>query len=379
MWWSLFGVLTLSVAIWFAIRSRIEARWKSSGFAWPLSMPYEQMLVTAQSGTLLFYRIGIRGAAGFDFQLKPERWWDKLFKLVGISGELQIGDRAFDRTWYVVSEDWLLRRALLASTRFRADLLHLLSECVRLDLRLKRLRCQSGRLWVDLKPNESKVQGGYSSLSQQRAAALVPLLYRIAQHVAHLRPERFKRVRDRYARRAWVLLSISTGLALYAGVHLVRLLFVHIPFLISPDYLLWHALLAGGAALGGLVLAALLLLGGTSRAHLVLFELLLTGSFGLVGTAYVTLRDVNMDFDEGKRQIDVASVADKRVQTGRRRAQSYYITLAEWPILNGRREIKAGAGLFYSVGRGDKVDIVQRSGYLGHAWVEAVVPQPRPK
>jgi hypothetical protein len=366
--WVFFGLVTLLISIALAFWSRSEARWKATGHSWPGQRHYEQ-LFTEHKGVILDYRLGIRGARGFDFMLRPERWFDRLFKLLSISGEVQLGDLEFDRAWYVVSEDWLLRRALAASSRFRHDLLNLLNECSRVDVRLKRLHCQSGRLWIALKPLDGNVSDAEHRFDE-RARVLVPLLYQIEAHLAHLRPDRFEAVRDRYALRALLVVSVSTGFAFYAAIHLLRLEFLRTPFLVEATPLVWQAIALGTAVLTILIFASLFALGGTSRAHLVLIELLFTGSFAFVGTAFVMLRDVNMDLDTSERQVVEATIVEKEYRRRRRGPDDYYLHVSDWTGRGGTRRIEVSSDLYDRTSRGGRLEIVQRSGFLGHRWVE---------
>ncbi|MCS7100250.1 MAG: hypothetical protein NZL99_00990 [Burkholderiaceae bacterium] len=369
MWWQIFGLLTLLVSVGAAMHARIAARWKGDAGVLPPDQPYKSQLHTHR-GKVIRYYVGIEGARGFDFVLKPERWYDRLFKLLGISSEMQCGDPLFDRTWYIVSDDWLLRRALAGSAALRRDLLQLLPECARLQAELEYLQHQRGRLWLSLKPR-SKSTDEAQRWQAECIPSLVPLLYRIAAHLAHLRPERFKDVRDRYARRSVVILSLSTGLAVYAAWQLIRLGFGFTPFLLDPLALLWQVAPLGLAALGAVVVVSMTVLGGTSRAHLVLLELLLVGSFAFVGTAFVLARDVNIDFDKSEPQAIEVSVQGVELRR-RRRSRTAYLRVSDWDNPGRTRRIEVPVWLYRRVKPGDTVLFVQRAGYLGHRWIEAV-------
>lgn len=371
--WQLVGLLSLCAAIGFSVYWRAQARWKPSGHLWPLSTPYEQRIDT-NKGKVVSYKLGVRGIGGFDFVLQPERWFDRLFKFVGISSEVQVGEVAFDRAWYVVSEDWLLRRALATGQALRTDLQQLLTVCGRLEVELVRLQCQSGRLWIDLKARNSDERSVHD-WAGERASKLVPLLNRIAERLRHLRPERFDRLRDRYAWRARAVLAISTGAALYAGFHVIRLAFEHVPFLLHPGELIWQATVLGLAVLGVLVLMVVAALGGTSRAHLVLTEFVLIGGFAFVGTTCITMRDINIELDRSPAQTQAASVKDKFTSGGRRGRSRLYVRLHNWPDSGAETRVRVSRRIYDSIERGDQVEVVVRQGYLGHRWVETIVTQ----
>jgi hypothetical protein len=369
MWYALSG-FALLIAVVVSYWHRIEARWRGqSGEANGVRYQWD---VRNWRETAFESRIAIDGVQGFDFGLKPEYGFDRLFIALGISREMQVGHADFDRRVYIMSEDSLLRDALASSARLRGDLVALLDECSSLGVTLWSMRCQSGRLWLRLRPvslSTTEVTPDVARL----AYFLVPHLQRIASHLAHLRPERFKAVRDRYARISWMVSSIGFGLLAYGAAMFVRGGFT-VPITVDRAQLFLQALLIAALVLAGLIGMTIIALGRTSRAHVILIEIVITGGIGASLAATANLRDVNMDFDSSPAQIMELAVVGKELKESmsRRRSTRYFLQLKDW---TGRDDDTFN----FSVGSNDyanavafrtRIRIKQRAGALGVRWIE---------
>lgn len=369
--WYAFSAFTLLMAVVISYWHRIEARWQGERgevdgvrYHWDLRTWHE----------LAFeLRIAIDGVHGFDFGLKPEYRFDRLFVALGLSREMQVGNADFDRRFYIMSEDGLLRDALAASGRMRTDLVELLDECSKLDVTLWSVRCQSGRLWLRLRPTSWTTEDAAPDTARL-ASFLVPHMQRIAGHLAHLRPERFKAIRDRHARVGWIVSSVGVGLLAYGGATLFRSMATG-PIVIDRAELLGQALLLAAIVLAGLLAMTVIALGRTSRAHVILIELAVTGGLGACLAATANLRDVNFDFDSSPpRVLELAVIAKETFTTSRRFRQTthYRLLVEDWTGHNrGTVSFAVGSGVY---ARAEPyrtmIRVRQRDGALGVRWIE---------
>lgn len=366
MWYALSG-FALLIAIVVSYWHSVEARWhgeigEANGvrYRWDLRN-WDEIAFEL--------RIAIDGVRGFDFGIKPEYGFDRLFVALGISRELQVGREDFDRRVYIMSEDSLLRDALAAGPRLRSDLVALLDECAILGVTLWSMRCQSGRLWLRLRPVSLTATEAAPDVARL-ADALVPHLQRIAGHLSHLRPERFKAIRDRYARIGWIVSSVGFGLLAYGAAMFLRGSFTA-PITVDRTQLVLQALLLAAFVLSGLIGMTIIALGRTSRAHVILIEIVITGGIGASLAATANLRDVNMDFDSSPAQVMELAVVGKASSRGRR-STSYFLQVKDW---TGRDKDT----FHFSVGSIDyaeaipfrtKIRVKQRAGALGVRWIE---------
>jgi hypothetical protein len=368
MWYALSG-FALLIAVVVSYWHRIEARWLGErGDANGVRYQWD---VRDWHDIAFELRIAIDDVRGFDFSLKPEHGFDRLFVALGISREMQVGHPDFDRRVYIMSEDSLLRDSLAASARMRSDLVALLDECAVLGVTLWSMRCQSGRLWLRLRPMSFSVEEAAPDVAHL-AYFLVPHMQRIAGHLAHLRPERFKAIRDRYARVGWIVSSVGFGLLAYGAAMFFRGFFTG-PITVDRGQLFLQALTLAAIVLAGLIAMTIIALGRTSRAHVILIEVAITGGIGASLAATANLRDVNIDFDSSPSQVlELAVIGKEAVRRRRSTSYSYSLQVRDW---TGRDNHTFS----FSVGSHDyghaipfrtKIRIQQRAGALGVRWIE---------
>jgi hypothetical protein len=367
MWYALSG-FALLIAVVVSYWHRVEARWlgefgEANGvrFRWDLRSWRE---------VAFELRIAIEGVRGFDFGIKPEYGFDRLFVALGISRELQVGREDFDRRVYIMSEDSLLRDALAAGPRLRSDLVALLDECASLGVTLWSMRCQSGRLWLRLRPVALTATEAAPDVARL-ADALVPHLQRIAGHLSHLRPERFKVILDRYARIGWMVSSVGFGLLAYGAAMFLRGFFTA-PITVDRTQLFLQALLLAAFVLSGLIGMTVIALGRTSRAHVILIEIVITGGIGASLAATANLRDVNMDFDSSPAQVMELAVVAKESTKGRRSTR-YFLYVKDWTGRDNDTFRFSVGSIVYAeaIPFSTKIRVKQRAGALGVRWIGA--------
>jgi hypothetical protein len=205
---------------------------------------------------------------------------------------------------------------------------------------------------------------------------VVPLLIELAALLAKVDRHTGAKKRDPFIWRAALILSISSGLAINGGVHLVRKLSTDFPVVVDDAALLYFSVLWAIGIVAALVFVAIVALGSTARTHLVLIELVLVGSFGAFTTAWVGRHDINIEWDREPATVYTAKVLGKHC-VGRRQGNcTYYLLTDGWPGRDFGEEIKVSSDVYSDIAIGKNIRIRQKPGYLGYRWVEDISAAP---
>ena len=131
-------------------------------------------------------------------------------------------------------------------------------------------------------------------------------------------------------------------------------------------------MLLGLVIVAFLMTATFYMLGRSSRTHLVLIEVIFVGTFGAIATCFVELRDMNIDFDRSTSAIHSVTSIDKYVSSGRRRSNTYYLYVEDWTKQQETIKLNVNYSVYNSISIGDRVRIIERSGFLGYPWIEQI-------
>lgn len=369
--WFVFGLITLiSFSVYFGMQ-RFGARWQGTRAVGD-SPAYEYQFTyrDKKSQKIREMMVGIPAPREYDFSFKREDGYDRVFKWLGVSVERQFNAADFDKLVYVVSNDRHLfdevmdDQALLSKVAALFRINHL-------DCAVSHLHCRNGRLWVVFKvgslfrdaSNMSRLMGVFPRVAES--------LHMVAERLTADLPQSFGARRDPFILRAMFILAISSGLAINGLAHVFRLTLLSGPFTVDTT-LLWRY--SAYAAVGILILMIALtmfLLGRSARAHLVLIELVLVGSLGAFMTAFVELRDMNMEMDTTPVVRFETRVLDKSISTSRKGGTRYYVHVADWNSLGSAQKFQVSSDFYRNVARNDRLALNQRGGYLGLRWVES--------
>lgn len=373
--WFVFGFFSLIGFVVYSLRERATAKWigtRSSVHRKTYEYQVlERRFYSNDTAEAVGLRIGVTAPAAYDFSLKPEKWRDWLSKRIGFSVEHQTGDAEFDKTVYILSNDARIHATLSQNAALRADILRVFRIVAPHSAVLKEVRCSGGRLWVHYKLKTQINPAKIPVLAEQ----VVPALSHLAADLARANVAGAPRLYDRFVLRAAIILAISTGLALNGAAHLIRLVYISIPFTVDNSTLMLWSLYCGAGLLALLVLSVVLFLGRSARAHVVLLEVLFVGSLGAVSTSFVELRDLNMEWDQQPAVSYEVRTVSKRISKGRRRPARYYVTISGWPGNNAINEIQVPSSLYYRTDQGRALVLLQKPGFLGIPWVAAVMPR----
>lgn len=316
-------------------------------------------------------RVGIAAPVAADFEIKPEGWFDRLGKSIGIAVEPQANRRSFDEKFYILSDDERLVRAL----RTDADLLSRLEAIGNASVggfRFQRMVCRRGQMWIVFKPEgkgEDHLTATQWAVQELLAlAAALPALPRGQGH-ADNRPFLY----------SVVLLAFASALALNGAVHLFRIMALgYLPYTMDRAQLWTLAAIVAAVLLLVLAVATVALLGRSSRAHLVLVQVLLVGGLGAVASAFVELRDLNMEADTAKVQELATVVQGKHYTTHRKRnggnSHNYYLELADWNTPGATLDLEVGSDMYNVRFLGEPLVVRQHPGFLHVRWIESIDP-----
>ena len=364
--WFFFGFITFTIfAISFGYK-RLNARWE--GLPGKVGIvEYEYKIENTKNG-IAGFKIGIEAYGDYDFVLKRESRFDHWCKKLGLVVEHQVGTDEFDKEIYIISDDPQFCQALSSNVKMLDDVLKLFRSGAADFCRLKEMRYNSEKLWLSY-----KVEPGFNEKSIKKLAATVaPRLLLVAAALIKAGQEVEKQRRDPFVIKAAIILAISTGLVINGGLQLLRLRGNGPPITLDISAMLWHSVLLGLVIVVFLMTATFYMLGRSSRTHLVLIEVIFVGTFGAIATCFVELRDMNIDFDRSTPAIHSVTSIDKYVSSGRRRSNTYYLYVEDWTKQQETIKLNVNYSVYNSISIGDRVRIIERSGFLGYPWIEQI-------
>lgn len=364
--WFFFGFITFTV---FAISygyKRINARWK--GVPGKTGIVKYEYKIERGENNIVGFKIGIEAYGDYDFVLKRESRFDRWCKKLGVVIEHQVGTDEFDKEIYIISDDPQFCQALSSNIKILNDVLKLFRSGVADFCHLKEMRYNNEQLWLSY-----KVDPGFDEASiKWLAATVAPRLVLVAAALIKAGQEVDKQRRDPFVIKAAIILAISTGLVINGGLQILWIRGGGPPITLDISALLWHSVLLGLTIVALLIAATFYIIGRSSRTHLVLIEIVLVGTFGAMATCFVELRDLNIDSDRSVPAMHVVTSVDKYVSSGRRRSTSYYLYVEDWTKQQATIKLKVGYSIYNSISIGDRVRIMERSGFFGYRWIDKI-------
>jgi hypothetical protein len=362
--WFLFGIVTtLGFAAYFAYRRLVEP-WSGEPFTRDGSRA--EYKIYKNKGRITKLRIGVAAPDQHDFTLRRQRGLDAFFVRIGLSHEQTVGDVVFDDSMYLLSDDARLGLRLRGDLQLRDALFGLIQEDSR--VRVVRVRCVGGRLWVECKPTE----GFLDALVPAALEPLVPRLQQAAERLA-ARPPIGALPGDRSLVKSVILLAASSALALNGAVHLARASIMRpLVKVVELGELIALAFTVGLGLLAVLVALVLVLLRKSSRAHGVLLEVLLTGSFGCVATSYVELYELNLEADTAPAvPLRLELTGRESYRCGKRNRSTCYRVRIAGPELP-EQTLKVDHAKFRALSDAHHVQVTLHAGALGMRWIEGL-------
>ncbi len=363
--WFFFGIFSLvSFSVFFGLKG-YRSSWEGTVIKYDgRECVYTSRVRKGKTDAIL---IGCKGIDHLDLTIKPERWWDRLFKWLGISVEYQVGRDEFDDKFYLMSDQESVCNLIGENFDFQEGIQRILALCQPHGMKLKSIHFRNERIWVECQPLDKKSHESAASL----ANIYLPELVRLTDILARKLPLSAKKLKDPFVFKASVILAISSGLAVSGLINLFRIVKVNVPFILDVSLLFNKSLVVGSCLIAVLIIFTLLLLGRMARTHLILIELVFIGYFGAVSTSLYVIRDINIEFDQGPPERFIVEILDKKVSK-RRRSTSYYFYVEDWLSRNEIRKIEVSSENYYKYSVGEALKIVQKPGFFGIRWVSGI-------
>lgn len=369
--WFLFGFITLSLCMLGSYIARQSANWKPQHSS-PDGFEYKFKKYKSRITGILF---GIKGLRDYSFTIKHETWYDRFFKKLGVSNEVQTGDDEFDELVYVVSDNNLIHEKLVSSPEIRNALKKIFYFGSSQTAKVKKLECRKGRLWIEF---STKDQVSEATIEYLIAEPLFPVLKTIAKELNQLKQNDYKRWQDPFVYKGMAILGISTGLAINAAIHLTRLSFNDFPYLLSYTELIWHSVFAGIFIVALLVIFTLFWLKNSSRTHLILIELISVGLLGCIGSAFHEIRDINIEWRQGAPKVIETQLLENYTTTssGRHgRRTHYHLVFKDWNC-DCKKTIhkQVSSSVYRTLSPHKYHKVIQYDGALGYRWIADIKP-----
>lgn len=291
-----------------------------------------------------------------EFAVRREGASEGFFKSIGIAGEAQTGDSAFDREFYLagVSRDYL--EALFADARNRDAVRALFA------LGFDSVELQDGQLTA-----ARRGQAQLLELSALREALEQLAALHTTAGAMQVAMQGLGGLRTRHIDAACMVVMGVAMTAFFATLHFLEPM-VDGPFAMFLDS--WRAALI---AYGALVAVALLLLRGRANAPRELLMIALVGLpstwAGGVGAAML----VNQYFDPSPPQSVSVPLLRRYETRGKNRA--YHLVFESWSARRGNVDIAVPLEIYRKAAPNQTWVLETRAGRFGYAWVDALAPQ----
>jgi hypothetical protein len=291
---------------------------------------YLSYVSTGKYGRVTRRQLGIPRTRTFPLVVVPERWYHRLLKRVGLAAELELGDAALDRRWFIITDDPERLRRALASPPLRTQLKALLS------LRLSAIRTAGDRAWIEVAEDDLK-------RADVHFRHHLELLGRVQEALLALRLEEAGAEGSVPSRRGFAYLALG----LQGGLVAASVAGLALAWFTPAETIEWTPLVAGGLALGAVAAAAWIAflvhtLRGTAWLTWLLTDLAVTGLAGFLLGGVLLVRAANIELDFADPQPAAARVMTRRCDllcstgTGKSAKKTWHrVSLADCSV--GRR------------------------------------------
>jgi hypothetical protein len=318
-------------------------------------------LIDAKKGAN--FTLFVDGKCGYDFMLKFENGFEKFLKKISLAYECQSGDRRFDDTIYILSDDEVLCQDLQENAVLREAIFELFWSLKEKNYRVKFLRYYDGRLIMlaDYKGEiDDSTYKEIETLSKQSASLMQKIIERL--------PNKVKKDEIIYRERTSWAINVIT--ALFVALLLNGLIKLWLDMLDSfflPRLVEKYAFFVPSIEIVALFLALYSLFSffyfyKSSRLALALFIGFTLGGFGVFLSVITGLKEINLYLDDSKTYKRVERVVGKHLRRGRR-SSVWYVDFSKLG------EIRVPPSFYHKVDKGDWVWMEMKKGYLGVPWI----------
>jgi hypothetical protein len=363
--WFMFGGITLIFIISYRFLNYYFSLWLGKTVLIE-NASYEYKKKKSRSG-IVSLKIGVRTSKKLNFILRRENWWDQYFKSINLAWEHQVGWKKFDDEIYVESDSEAVLIGFLNNKATQRSLLKLFKSGFDNRIRINKLQCNSGRLWVEI--------DNFGSLNSEKDEyeLIARDLLELAEKLNKIDIKKHSGF-DPYFLKSSLLLAVSSGLLINAILQVSRINILVMPITLDKAGLVAFSILGGTIITGILAVSAWNLLKNSSRAHLVLLEIFTFGYLGAIGSSAAQIREMNSEWDNSSPIRYESNIVKKSIEEGRKGSKIYTLYLSAWSgekNANGLA-VNVTGSMYYRVSKGFPVAIVQHEGYLGLNWIKSI-------
>lgn len=373
--WLFLGLAALVTATVYLARQRIHQRWegtrmdsvagRDAQYRWDNSLI--GFLIHRGDPVLL---IGERGVSDLDLLVKPSRWWDRLFRALGLSLACRTQDPVLADQAYIATDQVSCCAALRSSERARQGLRRLLDLESDYAIIVRGIHFRDRRMWVEVRAKESFAEEGVDALGRE----IIERLRQVAASLSEALPRKNERRCDRFAMWATVLVGLSSALLVTGLIQAVRIeLWQIYPGILDKERIAVYGAVAALVVIVSLTASAIALLGRTARTHIVLVELWSAGLIGAFLNGYVMVHEFNHEFDRTPTHRYRVAVHGKDTSSFRG-GSDHYLIVENWTVPGDTLRQEVHSGDYEKVRRADMVDVFVRTGSLGARYIEDMRP-----
>lgn len=294
IWWSL--IATLVLALWRG------NKWTALANTRHLDMHdgerYGYHEVRSKADVLRMLLLSFDVPAERFFRLRREGWFDRFGKGIRLVVEPEAGDPAYDKLFFLDSDDEALVSLLGKQKVLRTLLVSFLGRLERQKARLISMDAENGKLSLYIRVNLVSKPG---QLREECVAWLNPLLQAIRNLPArHADPSRTSNVSSDIVRQ------VALALFAFGGYSVSWIWIMSSERLLEPSALAWSSAIFSAMALVALTLWALKHLGRASNRHRALAMWLFLSVMGIPFCSFTLIRAINISLDFAEHEtIDV--------------------------------------------------------------------------
>jgi hypothetical protein len=349
--WIAFRIIIGLVA--FAVRQLYRARKPKSDGIENGRATYQR--VHTQKGTIKGFTLGVAVNAPLAFTLSRETGRDRFFKKLGLSAEMESGDRAFDDFVYVMCDHPMLGQLLKRSAAARDAIRAVLTDD------FKHIRFDGHVVWVE------KAASRTPSDEEERMVGA------LGEAFAPLEHDRSGRFSDAFLWKALVVEGVVWSIVGYAVASLFSMFGQQEDIHLAQAQVMWRGTLLAGVLFALLAALTWALMRGSSRGHRIILESGVLLLLALPPTGWQAYADLNRGLDSTRTEIRVAvTQCETRVSRSRRgTTTNYYLHLRDQEVdgVELPRTLKTNATACFAVTPRVPARLVLGRGALGLPWI----------
>lgn len=302
-------------------------------------------------------RVSVSGTSNSEFEIVRETWSLKLFKALGITNEIQTGDREFDRKYYIISDD-----PLFASAYFM-DVAKINAASEIFGLGFTEIKFGGGQFECGWKNYKLKKEADFSFVE-----SAVPHLSGLTKGIPDQPSFGDYAPSHKSSNSVHPIVMISIVLFLVGGAALMIGIIKYQP-LDNALYMAIYTLKYSMSAYFVYVFLSTMIIRGRSSSYKDFITIVIASliAFPIAGWGFTAF--ANGYFDESPSAYHSVLVMKKNI-THSKDGRHYKVYFKSWRIGKDREKIEVKREIYERVAVGESVmEIETKPGRLGFEWV----------